>query len=85
MTSRPHAVFISHGGGPLPLLGDLGHSQMVSCLQGIAASIPRPTAIVVVSAHWEAPVPTITGHHKPPPSTSRSAVRCRASLAGKCW
>lgn len=58
-------MFISHGGGPLPLLGDPGHRQMVSCLQGIAASIPRPDAIVVVSAHWEERVPTITAGSKP--------------------
>ena len=65
MKSLPHAMFISHGGGPLPLLGDPGHRQMVSCLQGIAASIPRPDAIVVVSAHWEERVPTITAGSKP--------------------
>jgi aromatic ring-opening dioxygenase catalytic subunit (LigB family) len=65
MKPLPHAIFISHGGGPLPLLGDPGHRQMVSCLQGIATSIPRPDAILVVSAHWEAPVPTITAHRNP--------------------
>lgn len=65
MRSLPQAIFISHGGGPLPLLGDPGHRQMVSCLQGIAASIPRPEAILVVSAHWEASVPTITAGSKP--------------------
>jgi 4,5-DOPA dioxygenase extradiol len=65
MKSLPRAIFISHGGGPLPLLGDPGHSQMVSCLQGIALSIPRPAAILVVSAHWEEQVPTITAGSKP--------------------
>ena len=65
MKSLPHAIFISHGGGPLPLLGDPGHREMVACLQGLAASIPRPDAILVVSAHWEAPVPTITAHSQP--------------------
>lgn len=66
MKSLPSAVFISHGGGPLPLLGDPGHTEMVSCLQGIAGSIPRPDAIVVVSAHWEEPAPVITAGSKPP-------------------
>lgn len=65
MKSLPRAVFISHGGGPLPLLGDPGHRQMVSCLQSIAAGIPRPDAILVVSAHWEEAVPTLTAASKP--------------------
>lgn len=50
----------------MPLLGDPGHRQMVTCLQGIAASFPRPRAILVVSAHWEEAVPTITAHSNPP-------------------
>ena len=65
MNTFPHALFISHGGGPMPLLGDPGHRQMVSCLQGIAASIPQPDAILVISAHWEEPTPTITSGSKP--------------------
>lgn len=59
------AVFISHGGGPLPLLGDPNHQELVACLQKIAAAMPKPKAIVVVSAHWETAVPTITAHPKP--------------------
>lgn len=65
MKQLPKAVFISHGGGPMPLLGDAGHREMVSCLQDIAASIPVPDAIVVVSAHWEERVPTLTSASKP--------------------
>lgn len=53
-------LFLSHGGGPLPLLGDPGHARMVTCLESIASMLPRPDAIVVVSAHWEAPVATVT-------------------------
>jgi len=59
-------VFISHGGGPLPLLGDPAHAELVACLQGMAANLPRPDAIVVISAHWEAAVPTVTGKSDPP-------------------
>jgi aromatic ring-opening dioxygenase catalytic subunit (LigB family) len=66
MQSLARALFISHGGGPLPLLGDPAHHQMVSCLQQIAASIPRPDAVLVVSAHWEERVPTLTAGSKPP-------------------
>lgn len=60
MQTQHTTVFISHGGGPLPLLGDPGHQQMVSYLQALAKSIPRPAAILVISAHWEAPVATVT-------------------------
>lgn len=60
------ALFISHGGGPLPLLGDTGHQEMVACLEKIAAMIPRPDALLVVSAHWEARLPTITSGAAPP-------------------
>ncbi|GAB6042073.1 DODA-type extradiol aromatic ring-opening family dioxygenase [Endothiovibrio diazotrophicus] len=63
--SRPKALFLSHGGGPLPLLGDPGHREMVSRLQEIAAGIPRPDALVVVSAHWEEALPTITAGRQP--------------------
>jgi 4,5-DOPA dioxygenase extradiol len=65
MKHNPKSLFISHGGGPLPLLGDEGHKEMVSCLKNIAAKIPRPDAIVVVSAHWEEQVVTITAGKTP--------------------
>lgn len=63
---KPQALFLSHGGGPLPLLGDAGHAEMVACLKRISARIPRPDAIVVVSAHWEAELPTLTAGAAPP-------------------
>lgn len=66
MNSLPRALFVSHGGGPLPLLDDPAHREMVACLEGIAAHIPRPDAVLVVSAHWEEPVPTITAGSRPP-------------------
>lgn len=65
MKPLPHAIFISHGGGPMPLLGDPTHREMVASLQDIAASMPRPDAIVVVSAHWEERVPTLTAGPSP--------------------
>ncbi|WP_145108242.1 DODA-type extradiol aromatic ring-opening family dioxygenase [Gimesia panareensis] len=61
----PQALFLSHGGGPMPLLGDPGHREMVACLQQIASQIPRPAAILMVSAHWEENLPTITAGEHP--------------------
>ena len=65
MQTFPKSIFISHGGGPLPLLGDPQHDEMVTALKHVASTIPRPEAIVVVSAHWEAAMPTITATDKP--------------------
>lgn len=59
-------LFLSHGGGPLPLLGDEGHREMVAGLQAIAATrLARPRAILVISAHWETRVPTLTSGMMP--------------------
>ncbi len=65
MTQSPKALFLSHGGGPLPLLGDPGHREMVSCLKNIASKLRKPDALLVVSAHWEARIPTITAGTNP--------------------
>lgn len=59
-------LFISHGGGPMPLLGDPGHREMVDRLTEMAGKLRKPSAILVVSAHWEASVPTITSGANPP-------------------
>lgn len=63
--TRSKALFLSHGGGPLPLLGDSAHQAMVTSLENIARTIATPKAVVVVSAHWEAEVVRITGHPQP--------------------
>lgn len=49
----------------MPLLGDPGHREMVQNLQHLAARIPRPSAILVISAHWEAPTATVTAGRQP--------------------
>lgn len=57
---KPRILFLSHGGGPMPLLGDEGHQEMVENLKVIATKIQKPSAIIVISAHWEEKIPTIT-------------------------
>lgn len=59
-------LFVSHGGGPLPLLGEETHLEMVTCLNAIAAKLATPSAILVISAHWEEPVLSITSAAHPP-------------------
>jgi aromatic ring-opening dioxygenase catalytic subunit (LigB family) len=65
-TPRPSVLYLSHGAGPMPLLGDDGHEEMVDNLKRIAAKIPKPSAIILVSAHWEEAVPAITQAANPP-------------------
>ncbi len=60
-----HILYLSHGGGPLPLLQDPGHTELVATLQRIAAELPRPDAILVISAHWENDVATVTAGAQP--------------------
>jgi len=57
---RARSLFLSHGGGPLPLMGDPGHEKMVACLRRIADRIERPDAIVVASAQREEPVVAVS-------------------------
>ena len=63
--NQRRALFLSHGGGPLPLLGDDSHSEMVSCLKDIAERTRRPSSIIVVSAHWEARIATVASGERP--------------------
>ncbi len=63
MTGR--ILYIPHGGGPLPLMGEPSHDGIVNYLRGTEAELGRPRAIVVVSAHWECPHPTVTAAPNP--------------------
>jgi aromatic ring-opening dioxygenase catalytic subunit (LigB family) len=66
MTDEAASVlYIPHGGGPLPLMGDPGHEEMVVFLKNIATAITKPSVILVVSAHWEEEVVTITSSETP--------------------
>jgi aromatic ring-opening dioxygenase catalytic subunit (LigB family) len=66
-------IYLPHGGGPWPFV-DLGNlfsreegDGLAAYLKEIPANLPeRPTAMVVVSAHWEAPVPTVMTSPRPP-------------------
>jgi aromatic ring-opening dioxygenase catalytic subunit (LigB family) len=59
-------VYFSHGGGPLPILGDPGHQALVEFLRALPTRLTRPEAILVISAHWEEDVATLTGAARPP-------------------
>ncbi len=59
-------LFIPHGGGLLPLLSDTGHLGMVNFLNNITPNLGSPSAILVISAHWEENEVTIISGKKPP-------------------
>lgn len=63
---KAQVVYFSHGGGPLPILGDPGHQAMVSFMKDLPSKLRRPDAIVVISAHWEEGAATLTGAQRPP-------------------
>ena len=44
----------------MPLLGDPGHREMVARLTDFADQLRRPSAILLISAHWEESVATVT-------------------------
>lgn len=59
-------LFIPHGGGPLPLLGDEGHQNLIDFLQRVTPALSQPSAILIISAHWEEDKVTITNGENPP-------------------
>jgi aromatic ring-opening dioxygenase catalytic subunit (LigB family) len=64
--ARLPTLFIPHGGGPCffmdpPAGAPRAWDRMAEYLRGIADSIgTRPKAVLVISAHWETPQPTVT-------------------------
>ncbi|KAG9243460.1 Extradiol ring-cleavage dioxygenase, class III enzyme, subunit B [Calycina marina] len=59
-------IAVCHGGGPMPILGDPGHAQLI---KSMSTTVPKilglgtanaPRAIVLVTAHWSATRPTIS-------------------------
>jgi 4,5-DOPA dioxygenase extradiol len=59
-------VYFSHGGGPLPILGDPGHQAMVDFMTQLPSQLKKPDLILVVSAHWEESAATLLEAQKPP-------------------
>jgi 4,5-DOPA dioxygenase extradiol len=58
-------VYFSHGGGPLPILGDASHKAMVDFMKQLPSQLRKPAAIIVISAHWEEGEATLLGAHNP--------------------
>ena len=54
-------LFLSHGSPMLPFENIPARDFMI----GLAAKLPRPKAILSISAHWEAPEPSLTAGTHP--------------------
>ncbi len=63
---KAQIVYFSHGGGPLPILGDPGHKAMIDFMTRLPADLVKPEAVLVVSAHWEERPVTLMGAQNPP-------------------
>ncbi len=59
-------VFVPHGGGPMPLLGDASHRELTAFMQSLAQDLPTPKAILVISAHWEESIAHVSSAANPP-------------------
>ena len=64
--SKAQIVYFSHGGGPLPILGDPSHQAMIDFMTALPGRLHKPDAILVISAHWEESAATLTGAAQPP-------------------
>jgi len=68
-TPRQPSMYIPHGGGPAFFMqGPM--QRMFAPMQEFLATVHQllpaaPTAILVVTAHWESPVVRLTGNPKP--------------------
>ena len=65
MKKKGTVLFIPHGGGPLPILGDARHKEIIKFLKNIKFRINKPSSIIVISAHWEEDEVNITSGEKP--------------------
>jgi aromatic ring-opening dioxygenase catalytic subunit (LigB family) len=69
---RLPTLFIPHGGGPCFFMEWTQGppdtwNRMADWLRGLPAALPEaPRALLVISGHWEAPVPTVTTNAQPP-------------------
>ena len=63
--NNAQVIYMGHGGGPLPLLGDAGHKKMVDFMLQLPQKLKKPDAILVISAHWEEYMATIQSSPNP--------------------
>jgi len=65
LPAKANGFYLSHGGGPMPLLDDPSHREMVTVLREVGATVQKPSAVIMVSAHWESDTISITSGSTP--------------------
>jgi aromatic ring-opening dioxygenase catalytic subunit (LigB family) len=68
-TGRMPVFFLSHGGGPWPYIDGMReqYARTEREFRNLPARLPaKPTAILVITGHWEAPEFTVSTALKPP-------------------
>ncbi len=69
--ARMPVVYLPHGGGPWPFV-PLGMfpqrdvDSLAGYLRALPSTLPRARALLVISAHWEAPELSVTSAARPP-------------------
>ena len=66
LQDQAQIIYFSHGGGPLPILGDASHKAMIDFMLQLPSRLRKPDAILVISAHWEESTATLLGANNPP-------------------
>jgi aromatic ring-opening dioxygenase catalytic subunit (LigB family) len=61
----PTVLFVSHGGGPMPILGDPSHDGLRRAFDQIGQQLSKPKNIVIVTAHWESDAIRVTAQPTP--------------------
>jgi aromatic ring-opening dioxygenase catalytic subunit (LigB family) len=64
-TALMPVVYLPHGGGPMPLLGEPNHQELSNYLRIFALDIPKPDAVLVISAHWEETTASVSSKAEP--------------------
>jgi aromatic ring-opening dioxygenase catalytic subunit (LigB family) len=71
--TRQPVIYVPHGGGPWPFvdMGGFMPARDIAALRAYFVTLPEklpvpPKALLVVSAHWEASVPTVMTSPQPP-------------------
>jgi 4,5-DOPA dioxygenase extradiol len=65
LEEKAQIIYFSHGGGPLPILGDESHKAMVDFMLKLPLQLRKPDLILVISAHWEESAATLLGAQNP--------------------
>ena len=66
--TRLPALFIPHGGGPWPWMPERRpvYARLSAFLRGLPDTLPvAPSAVLMISAHWEEAVPTLQAASRP--------------------